>query len=365
MFRNLEERKYCLLVFNILFLLLLSSCNGVAPNTNPPTINSFTASPPSITSGESSTLNWSVTDADTLSLNQGIGTVTGTAITVSPTTTTTYTLTASNSAGSVTHSVTVTVGAALGSIDIASSPAGANVYLDGVDTGSITPIVLTGVSAGIHTIRLEFYLYESREDTNISVTAGETQYLNWALTSATVQSITLQPDSEEGKDARVGMKYHDQNYGNSDSLSMGYGNSADPRSRSYLYFDVNASLPQDAVVTSALLELHQFSFGGTGSLSIGLYQVTSDWQEDTITWNNQPTSASEAEYTNVASSTLDAWRPWSIGDLVRGWSDGSISNYGMLLRAADEPATNIAYFDSSDYTDASKHPKLLINYYIP
>ena len=160
--------------FNFLLIILLftflSGCNGVTPIS--PTINSFTASPPGITSGESSTLIWSVTDADTLSINQGIGTITGTSITISPITTTTYILTATNTAGSVTASVTVTVGAAYGSIDINSSPPGAKVYLDGTDTGSITPIVLTNVSAGTHTVKLELYHYESKEDATISVTAG-------------------------------------------------------------------------------------------------------------------------------------------------------------------------------------------------
>ena len=58
----------------------------------------------------SSNLTWSVTDAVSVTIDNGIGSVdlTGTT-TVSPITTTTYTLTASNSAGSVTESVTVTV----------------------------------------------------------------------------------------------------------------------------------------------------------------------------------------------------------------------------------------------------------------
>ena len=73
-----------------------------------PTITSFTASPSSIQSGQSSTLSWSVSNATTLSI-AGIGTVTGTSRSVSPTTTTTYTLTATNTTGSTTATATVTV----------------------------------------------------------------------------------------------------------------------------------------------------------------------------------------------------------------------------------------------------------------
>ncbi|MBM3864046.1 MAG: lamin tail domain-containing protein, partial [Verrucomicrobia bacterium] len=74
-------------------------------------IASFTASPTTIDAGGSSTLSWSVTGAASLSINNGVGNVTGsTSTSVSPTSTTTYTLTATNSANeSVTATVTVTV----------------------------------------------------------------------------------------------------------------------------------------------------------------------------------------------------------------------------------------------------------------
>jgi len=54
-----------------------------------------------------------------------------------------------------------------------------------------------------------------------------------------------------------------------------------------------------------------------------------------------------------------------VGDLLKGWLDGSITNYGMLLKPVSEPATNIADFDSSDYPNNARHPQLLISYYIP
>lgn len=74
-----------------------------------PTVT-ITASPASITSGQSAVLTWSSTNATSVSINQGIGTVavSGTR-SVSPTATTTYTVTATNSVGSVTATATVTL----------------------------------------------------------------------------------------------------------------------------------------------------------------------------------------------------------------------------------------------------------------
>ncbi len=75
-----------------------------------PQIASFTANPGSIDIGQSSTLQWNVTGATSVSIDQDIGAVTLTgAITVYPVTTTTYTLTATNAVGSITAFTTVTV----------------------------------------------------------------------------------------------------------------------------------------------------------------------------------------------------------------------------------------------------------------
>ncbi|HYK60491.1 MAG TPA: OmpA family protein [Bryobacteraceae bacterium] len=72
----------------------------------------FTATPPSISSGEASTLAWRVINADTVTLS-GVGTVQAVgSIQVAPTSTTTYTLSAKNATTQDSASATVTVGGA-------------------------------------------------------------------------------------------------------------------------------------------------------------------------------------------------------------------------------------------------------------
>ena len=74
-------------------------------------IASFTATPASINAGQSSTLQWSVQNADYGEHQLLIGTVPASGTrSVSPTATTVYTLTATNTAGSTTRTATVTVG---------------------------------------------------------------------------------------------------------------------------------------------------------------------------------------------------------------------------------------------------------------
>lgn len=80
-----------------------------AGNPAPPQIISFTANPTAINAGQSSTLNWQVINADTVSITS-LGTVALSGSSpVSPTTTTTYTLTATRGTQIATATATVTV----------------------------------------------------------------------------------------------------------------------------------------------------------------------------------------------------------------------------------------------------------------
>ena len=75
--------------------------------SNLPDITSFTSAPVKMQNGESATLDWVIQRADSVSIDQGIGTVTGSSRSVSPTASTTYTITATNTFGSVQANVTV------------------------------------------------------------------------------------------------------------------------------------------------------------------------------------------------------------------------------------------------------------------
>jgi hypothetical protein len=82
-----------------------------------PTISSFHAMPNSIVIGSSTTLMWSVVNATSLSINNGVGNVTGTQVSITPSMSTTYTLTATNASGSVTLTTSVSVGAPTGTAE--------------------------------------------------------------------------------------------------------------------------------------------------------------------------------------------------------------------------------------------------------
>jgi hypothetical protein len=120
----------------------------------------------SIIKGESTRLNWSIFDAESISIDgvaktaMGIGELTEGSQVVSPTTTTKYTLTASNSrtSGSITRETTITV------------------------TEPTTPGDGGGTTTGAPTIT-------AFATTNTSVTSGDTATLTWSTANAT--TVTL------------------------------------------------------------------------------------------------------------------------------------------------------------------------------
>lgn len=124
----MNKRKAGAVLLTVLFLLSAGACKKKAPAPPPPpapvapkpepppppppkpTISSFTVEPSTIERGQSATLRWSTSNADTVSIDQGIGTVAASGSrTVSPSTTTTYRLTASGPGGQVSESVTLRV----------------------------------------------------------------------------------------------------------------------------------------------------------------------------------------------------------------------------------------------------------------
>ena len=100
------------------FTLTAANANGTVTATTAvsvgalaaPTITSFSATPASLpVGGGAVTLNWATTGTATLTIDNGVGVVTGTSKVVNVTANTTFTLTASNASGSPTQQTSVVV----------------------------------------------------------------------------------------------------------------------------------------------------------------------------------------------------------------------------------------------------------------
>jgi hypothetical protein len=348
------------------------SCNIQVVNT-PPVITSLTPSATELPPSGSCTIGCAASDADgdtlTYAWSASGGSITGTGDSVSweaPATEGTYTISVSVSdghGGTASDSCDIVVEMKYGSIDIKSSPAGAAVYLDGVDTGNITPYVITNLAPGTYTVMLDHYHYKYRQAT-VTVNPNETTYINWPLTYAPEQTLTLQPNPVIGKDTYVYTTAADDNFGDLERVTAGYDSATTVRA--YIQFNLDL-LPEDAVITGARLGLVYYSTSSSAIATIGAYNVEGAWGEDTLTWNNQPAfSTTMEDDATVPAGVTDGFIYWYITDLAKGWWDGTIANYGVVLKDTDE-STEEAWkrFYSSDWTTAHQRPELTILYFDP
>lgn len=148
-----------------LFLPLALALAACSPSggAGAPQIDSFSATPASISAGQKTTLAWTVKGADSVSLDNGLGVQAGSSVDVTPAATTTYTLTAVAGSTSSTATVTVAVTTATAKPVITSFTASPNDVVSGGTTtlswtvtgatsltltaGSAAPIDVTGTSS--------------------------------------------------------------------------------------------------------------------------------------------------------------------------------------------------------------------------
>jgi len=139
--------------------------------------------------------------------------------------------------------------------------------------------------------------------------------------------------------------------------------------RDLLKFDLS-SIPTNATIVSANLYLYSDTIPQNGDLvhanmgtdnSVLIQQVSAAWDPLTLTWFNQPAGLTANEVI-VPSTTLSFL---NINVDVKGLIGSMVStnaNYGFLLSLQHEVEYTSRIFCSSYYSDASRHPRLVITY---
>jgi len=347
------------------------SCNIQVVNT-PPVIDSLTPSSTDLPPEGSCTIGCVASDADgdaiTYAWTASGGTISGTGNSISweaPAAEGIYNISVSvndGHGGTASDSVDIIVEMKYGTLDIQSDPAGAAVFLNGVDTGNITPYVITNLTPGSYTVRLESYHYKYREQT-VPVAPNETTYINWSLTYAPELTLTIQPDGVIGKDNYVYDPTPDTNYG--EDYDLYAGARATGICRSYLQFNID-ELPEGAFILNARLGVYYFYNAPFNPVQIGAYTVLGNWSETALDWNDQPVFATvpAGSYTFPDTPTNDyIYIP--VTATVRKWWDGSQANFGVMLKSVDEGAwEGWVGFYSSDAI-AARRPMLKITYFDP
>ena len=179
--------------------------------------------------------------------------------------------------------------------------------------------------------------------------------------------LTLQPGSGDGIDAMLWSINPDINYGSFPSFlccawTFGGEFGID---RSLIKFDLS-QISVSAIIIDAKLSLYYYqggNIGHAGENTSYLQRVLENWDEMSVTWNNQPSTATEDEVNLPASfyETQD-YPDIDVTPFVSDWVADPQNNFGMLLRIADESTFRSMLFASSDNSTASLRPKLVVTY---
>lgn len=91
-------------------------------------------------------------------------------------------------------------------------------------------------------------------------------------------------------------------------------------------------LPMGASLTSAKLNLYVST---SNSQQVNVHRITSDWVENSVTWNNFAAAFAPAQGISFQAD-LVGYKEVDVTDIVQGWVDGSYPDYGILLDQVDK-----------------------------
>ncbi|MCP4180212.1 MAG: DNRLRE domain-containing protein [bacterium] len=185
-------------------------------------------------------------------------------------------------------------------------------------------------------------------------------------TEATTIAKIYQPDAAVGKDIVIQSITADDVFFNSDYLAaMSWTNAGNfNTSRVLIEFDFS-DIPAETQIDSASLSLFWVSSdnltGQTGENAFSIYKITESWQESSVTWNNQPTT-SNVDIINIPKSKSEeqSYLNIDVTGLVQDMINNPSDNHGFMLKLDEEFPYKLVIFGSSNYSDASKRPKLVV-----
>lgn len=190
--------------------------------------------------------------------------------------------------------------------------------------------------------------------------------LNYNTTAQ--NTVVIQPGPDTGMDTYINSAYPNDPGGPNEGLSanawtydgvFGIG-------RSLIRFDL-AGLPTNTQILDARLTLvfdPSIAFGQQyGENASILQKITSPWNAETTTWNNQPGSTTSDQV--FIPKTLSASQSLSninLTEMVQGWVQNPATNFGFIHKMLVENEYCCVFYASSNKPVIEMRPKLVVTY---
>jgi hypothetical protein len=186
--------------------------------------------------------------------------------------------------------------------------------------------------------------------------------------------LTLQPDPETGKDALL--------HGLSSEVNVNRGNNPQLAAsawtfggepgivRSVIEFNLKQIPPRKAI-ESAKLSLYAWdstigiaqNYSGDGSNACWVERIISNWDESTVTWNNQPrTTTYNRASLPMSTSATQNYLDIDVTKIAQDIVNYPDSSFGFMLKLQNETYYRSMNFCSSDHPNAEFRPKLVIKF---
>ncbi len=140
-------------------------------------------------------------------------------------------------------------------------------------------------------------------------------------------------------------------YGSWGDMYFGYQPGAFGAMRPFLRFPVN-QLPSGATITNATFNIYLISVEDTQSRQYNAYTVSSDWQDGSLVWNNQPGRSSTVAFNANLSDTTGVYHSTNATSLTQNWYSNPSSNFGLEIVGEEQGTNNVRRYSSNGSLNA-------------
>ncbi len=141
-------------------------------------------------------------------------------------------------------------------------------------------------------------------------------------------------------------------------LISGFDANTDRRTQPFLKFDLSL-IPPGSTINEATLKLYLKSMTGKSPTEVEIFRATSDWDEQTLSWNTRPTGPGLGKTATISDNKGN--KNIDMTAFVAGWLANTFPNFGVFVDYAGKNTYSVIF----NSREAPKNQPYLVVYYNP